>query len=298
MESKRVGFIGMGIMGRPMSLNLLRAGFDVTVYNRTPGKTQEVVAAGAKEAASPKELAEASDYIITCVTGPEDVKEVVLGPGGVIEGAKPGSVVIDMSTISPEATRAIAAALAEKQVHMLDAPVSGGDIGAIRGTLTIMVGGEKEIVERCMPLFEAMGKTITHIGPVGSGQVTKLVNQVLIAVNLLAASEALTFAAKCGVDPEKVLAAVTAGSAGSWQLANLGPKMLARDFEPGFMIRLLQKDLRLALAEADRVQMPLLGTAVAHQLLRTAEGDGYGEEGTQAMVKVIEKLAGIQLGRG
>lgn len=289
----RVGFIGMGIMGRPMSINLLKAGFDVTVYNRTPGRAQEVVAAGAKEAASPSELAAATDYIITCVTGPEDVKEVILGPNGVIHGVKPGSVVIDMSTISPEATRDVAAALAEKQVHMLDAPVSGGDIGAIKGTLTIMIGGESKIVERCMPLFKAMGTTVTHIGPVGSGQVTKLVNQVLIAVNLLAASEALTMAAKCGVDPERVLAAVSQGSAGSWQLANLGPKMLARDFEPGFMIRLLQKDLRLALAEADRVQMPLLGTAVAHQLLRTAEGEGYSEEGTQAMVKVIEKLAGL-----
>lgn len=289
----RVGFIGMGIMGRPMSINLLKAGFDVTVYNRTPGRAQEVVAAGAKEAASPSELAAATDYIITCVTGPEDVKEVILGPNGVIHGVKPGSVVIDMSTISPEATREVAAALAEKQVHMLDAPVSGGDIGAIKGTLTIMIGGESKIVERCMPLFKAMGTTVTHIGPVGSGQVTKLVNQVLIAVNLLAASEALTMAAKCGVDPERVLAAVSQGSAGSWQLANLGPKMLARDFEPGFMIRLLQKDLRLALAEADRVQMPLLGTAVAHQLLRTAEGEGYSEEGTQAMVKVIEKLAGL-----
>lgn len=294
MEKKRVGFIGMGIMGRPMSINLLKAGFDVTVYNRTPGRAQEVVAAGAKEAASPRELAEVTDYIITCVTGPDDVKEVVLGPNGVIEGAKPGSVVIDMSTISPEATREIAAALAEKGIHMLDAPVSGGDIGAINGTLTIMIGGEGEIVERCMPLFEAMGKTITHIGPIGSGQVTKLINQVLIAVNLMAASEAITMAKKCGVDPERVLNAVSAGSAGSWQLINLGPKMLARDFEPGFMIRLLQKDLRLALAEADRVQMPLLGTAVAHQLLRTAEGEGYGEEGTQAMVKVIEKLAGLE----
>lgn len=293
MDKMRVGFIGMGIMGRPMSINLLKAGFDVTVYNRTPGRAQEVVAAGAKEAASPSELAAATDYIITCVTGPEDVKEVILGPNGVIHGVKPGSVVIDMSTISPEATREVAAALAEKQVHMLDAPVSGGDIGAIKGTLTIMIGGESKIVERCMPLFKAMGTTVTHIGPVGSGQVTKLVNQVLIAVNLLAASEALTMAAKCGVDPERVLAAVSQGSAGSWQLANLGPKMLARDFEPGFMIRLLQKDLRLALAEADRVQMPLLGTAVAHQLLRTAEGEGYSEEGTQAMVKVIEKLAGL-----
>lgn len=293
MDKMRVGFIGMGIMGRPMSINLLKAGFDVTVYNRTPGRAQEVVAAGAKEAASPSELAAATDYIITCVTGPEDVKEVILGPNGVIHGVKPGSVVIDMSTISPEATRDVAAALAEKQVHMLDAPVSGGDIGAIKGTLTIMIGGESKIVERCMPLFKAMGTTVTHIGPVGSGQVTKLVNQVLIAVNLLAASEALTMAAKCGVDPERVLAAVSQGSAGSWQLANLGPKMLARDFEPGFMIRLLQKDLRLALAEADRVQMPLLGTAVAHQLLRTAEGEGYSEEGTQAMVKVIEKLAGL-----
>lgn len=296
MQRTRVGFIGMGIMGRPMALNLLKAGFDVTVYNRTRSKAQPVVAAGAKEAASPRELAAGVDFIITCVTGPEDVKAVVLGKDGVIEGARPGSVVIDMSTISPAAAREVAAALAEKGIHMVDAPVSGGDIGAINGTLTIMVGGEPEVVERCMPLFRAMGKTITHVGPIGSGQVTKLVNQVLIALNLLAVSEALTFAAKCGVDTQKVLAAVKEGSAGSWQLANLGPKMLARDFAPGFMVRLLQKDLRLALAEADRVHMPLVGTALVHQLLRAAEQEGYGDEGTQALVKVIEKLAGVTAG--
>lgn len=295
MPKARVGFIGMGIMGRPMALNLLKAGFDVTVFNRTPGRAEAVVKAGAKEAASPREVAQASEFIITCVTGPEDVKEVVLGPNGVIEGASPGSVVIDMSTISPEATLEIAEALAAKNIHMLDAPVSGGDIGAIQGTLTIMVGGDEQVFRRALPLFEAMGKTITHIGPIGSGQTTKLINQVLIAVNLLAASEALTLARKCGVDPEKVLAAVSAGSAGSWQLVNLGPKMLNRDFAPGFMIRLLQKDLRLALQEADRVHMPLLGTAVAHQLLRAAEDAGYSEEGTQAMVKVIEKLAGLDV---
>lgn len=295
MPKARVGFIGMGIMGRPMALNLLKVGFDVTVFNRTPGRAEAVVKAGAKEAASPREVAQASEFIITCVTGPEDVKEVVLGPNGVIEGASPGSVVIDMSTISPQATLEIAEALAAKNIHMLDAPVSGGDIGAIQGTLTIMVGGDEQVFRRALPLFEAMGKTITHIGPIGSGQTTKLINQVLIAVNLLAASEALTLARKCGVDPERVLAAVSAGSAGSWQLVNLGPKMLNRDFAPGFMIRLLQKDLRLALQEADRVHMPLLGTAVAHQLLRAAEDAGYSEEGTQAMVKVIEKLAGLDV---
>lgn len=275
-----------------MALNLIKAGFSLVVYNRTSSKTRALVEAGAQAVLSPREVAERADCIITMVTGPDDVRQVVLGVDGVIEGAKPGSTVIDMSTISPQATQEVAAALREKGIHMLDAPVSGGDIGAKEATLTIMVGGDADVLARCMPLFRAMGKKVTHIGGIGSGQVAKLVNQVLVSVNLLAVTEALTLAAKAGVEPTRVLQAVSEGAAGSWQLSNLGPRMIAGDLAPGFMIKLLQKDLRLALGEADRLQMPLLGTSLVHQLLRTAESDGLGDAGTQALIHVVERLAG------
>lgn len=294
MAKPRVGFIGLGIMGQPMALHLVRAGFPLTVYNRTTEKGRPVVEAGAVQVDSPRAVAERSEFIITMVTGPADVKEVVLGPNGVIEGAKPGSVVIDMSTISPRTTREIAEALKEKGIDMVDAPVSGGDIGAKKATLTIMAGGDAPVVERCMPIFEALGKKITHIGPIGSGQVAKLVNQVLVCINLLATAEALTFAAKAGVDPAKVLEAVSAGAAGSWQLSNLGPRMIEGDFEPGFMIKLLQKDLRLALEEADDLHLPLLGTGLVHQLLRQAEAQGLGDAGTQALYRVMQTLARLE----
>lgn len=277
-----------------MALHLVRAGFPLTVYNRTTEKGRPVVEAGAVQVDSPRAVAERSEFIITMVTGPADVKEVVLGPNGVIEGAKPGSVVIDMSTISPRTTREIAEALKEKGIDMVDAPVSGGDIGAKKATLTIMAGGDAPVVERCMPIFEALGKKITHIGPIGSGQVAKLVNQVLVCINLLATAEALTFAAKAGVDPAKVLEAVSAGAAGSWQLSNLGPRMIEGDFEPGFMIKLLQKDLRLALEEADDLHLPLLGTGLVHQLLRQAEAQGLGDAGTQALYRVMQTLARLE----
>ena len=291
----KVGFIGLGIMGQPMALNLLKAGFPLTVYNRTPEKARPVVEAGAVQARSPKEVAQNSEIIITMVTGPDDVKEVILGPDGVAEGARPGSIVVDMSTISPKVARQVHAALAAKGIGMLDAPVSGGDTGAKAGTLSIMVGGDAALVERCRGVFEAMGKKITHVGGPGMGQLTKLVNQVLVAVNLLATCEALSFAAKAGADLNKVLDAVAGGAAGSWQLSNLGPKMLEGDYRPGFMVRLLQKDLKLALTEADDLHVPLLGTSLVHQLLRRAEDAGWGDEGTQALVKVLEELAGTRV---
>lgn len=296
MSKLKVGYIGLGIMGRPMALNLLKAGFELTVYNRTKAKTQPLVEAGATAVDTPKAVAEASDVIVTNVTGPEDVKAVVLGPEGVIEGARKGSIVVDMSTISPQATREIAAELAQKGVGMLDAPVSGGDTGAIAGTLSIMVGGDAAHVDTCMPLFEAMGKKIMHMGEIGMGQTTKLVNQVLVTLNLFAVAEAIALAAKANLDLDKMIEAVGGGAAGSWQLTNLGPKMAARDFEPGFMIGLLQKDLRLALAEADNLNLPLLGVSMVHQLLRKAENDGLSDRGTQALLTVVEELAGIRVG--
>ena len=290
---EKIGFIGLGIMGKPMCLNLLKAGFTVVAYNRTETKINSVVQAGAIAASSPKEVAENSDIIITMVSDSPDVEDVILGENGVLNGVKPGSVVIDMSTISPSVTQEIAAQLADKDVEMLDAPVSGGDTGAIAGTLAIMVGGKEETVERCRPVFEAMGKTITHVGTNGMGQVVKLCNQILVSVTNMAVSEAVLFATKSGVDPHVMVEATKNGAAGSWQLANLGPKMVDGDYAPGFMIDLQQKDLRLAIEAARKMQLPLPALNFVHQLFAGNQAHGEGEEGTQALVKSLKRLAGI-----
>lgn len=292
----RIGFVGLGIMGRPMVKNLLAAGFDVTVWNRSRPGVEECVAAGASEAGSAAEVAGASDVFISMVTDSPDVEQVILGPGGAIEGAPAGGVVVDMSTISPEVTRRVAAALAERRVSMLDAPVSGGDTGAIAGTLSIMVGGEADVVERVRPAFEAMGKTITHVGPVGAGQTVKLCNQVAVSGTLLAVCEALALAQAAGVEPARMLDAVSAGAAGSWQMSNLGPKIVARDFAPGFMVDLLLKDLRLTAETSAASGQPLPGTALVQQLFRAVQAHGGGRDGTQALVRALEALSGVEVG--
>jgi 3-hydroxyisobutyrate dehydrogenase len=292
----QVGFLGLGIMGRGMVRNLLKNGFAPRVWNRTASRVDELVAEGAVAASGPADLAAQCDIIITCVSDTPDVEAVLLGEGGVIEGARPGALVIDMSTISPQATEAIAAKLAEKGVHFLDAPVSGGSEGAARGTLTIMVGGDAADLERAMPAFQAMGKTITHVGPTGAGQTVKLVNQILVVGNMLAAAEALLFAQAGGVDLEKALAAVVGGAAGSWMLSNRGPQVLARDWRPGFTIDLQQKDVRLVLAAADQLGVPLPGTALIFQLYRTLQAQGLGAEGNHALIKALEHLAGFEVG--
>jgi 3-hydroxyisobutyrate dehydrogenase len=295
-QRERVGFIGLGIMGRGMARNILKAGFPLRVWNRTASRIDELAAEGAGPASSPGDLAFHSDIIITCVSDTPDVEQVLLGEGGVIHGARPGSLVIDMSTISPRATQRIAAHLAERHIHMLDAPVSGGSEGAARGTLSIMVGGDVTQFERALPVFQAMGTTITHLGPVGAGQTTKLVNQILVVGHALAMSEALLFAQAGGVDLRKALEAVSGGAAGSWMLSNRGPQILARDWRPGFTIDLQQKDLRLVLQEADRLGVPLPGTALIHQLYRTLQARGLGHEGNHALIKALENLAGIEVG--
>jgi 3-hydroxyisobutyrate dehydrogenase len=295
-QRERVGFIGLGIMGRGMARNILKAGFPLRVWNRTASRMDELAAEGAGPASSPGDLAFHSDIIITCVSDTPDVEQVLLGEGGVIHGARPGSLVIDMSTISPRATQRIAAHLAERHIHMLDAPVSGGSEGAARGTLSIMVGGDVTQFERALPVFQAMGTTITHLGPVGAGQTTKLVNQILVVGHALAMSEALLFAQAGGVDLRKALEAVSGGAAGSWMLSNRGPQILARDWRPGFTIDLQQKDLRLVLQEADRLGVPLPGTALIHQLYRTLQARGLGHEGNHALIKALENLAGIEVG--
>ena len=292
--TRRIGFIGLGIMGNPMSKNLLKAAFELTVYNRTRSKMDELLREGARGVSSPSEAAEVSEVTIIMVTDSPDVEEVVLGAGGVIEGVKEGSVVIDMSTISPGVTQTMATKLQEKGAHMLDAPVSGGLWGAINATLAIMVGGEKEVFQECLPIFEAMGKTITYTGSNGMGQTTKLINQILVANTMNAVAEALVFAAKAGADLEATIEAVSGGAAGSWQLSNLGTRAIKGDFAPGFMVKLQQKDLRLILEAAREMKLPLPATSLVHQLYASLEGEGRGEEGTQALVRVYEKLAGIE----
>jgi len=282
-------------MGKPMAKNVLAAGYPMTVWNRTRSKMDELLVIGAKGANSPKEVAENSDIVITMLTDSPDVENVLLGPSGVIEGAMKGLIVIDMSTISPEATRRIAENLAEKGVKMLDAPVSGGEIGAIKGNLSIMVGGPKETFEECLPVFQVLGKRVTHMGPNGMGQTTKLCNQVICSLNIQAVCEGLILGAKAGLDLEKLLEVVTAGAASSWLLSNLGPKMLKRDFEPGFRIRHQQKDLRLALSAAAELNLPLPGTSLVHQIFRIAEAEGLSEKGTQALIMAMEKIAECKL---
>lgn len=289
-----VGFIGIGIMGAGMSRNLVAAGFDVVVWNRTRARAEAIE--GAAVADSPRQVAERCDIVLICVSDSPDVEAVVTGSDGVLEGLRPGALVVDHSTISPSVTRRLADAVAEAGGSWVDAPVSGGSEGAANGTLSIMVGGTETDVTRAMPYFEAMGKTITHVGPVGSGQLVKLVNQMLVVVNQLAVSEALVFAEAAGLDLDATLRAVTGGAAGSWMLANRGPQMIARDWRPGFTIDLQQKDLRLVLEAADELGVPALGTSVAFHLYRTLQRQGLGAEGNHAMVKALEAMTGIEVG--
>jgi 3-hydroxyisobutyrate dehydrogenase len=292
MTIRRVGFIGLGIMGGPMAANLLAAGYELTAWNRTAAKTEPLAAAGARVAGSPAEVAAASEVTFTCVTASADVEAVVLGPGGVIEGAAPGSIVVDCSTIAPATARKVHARLAERGVAMLDAPVSGGDVGAKAGTLAIMVGGDAETFERALPVLRAIGKTIVHVGPPGAGQVVKLCNQVAGGLNLLAMAEAISLCRRSGVDPAKMLEVVSAGAAGSWMLQHLGPRAVAGDFAPGFMVDLMQKDLGLVLEAAHETHTPLPGSALVRQLFEMLQARGRGREGTQAIVEALALLAG------
>ena len=288
-----VGFIGLGIMGLPMAGHILKSGYPLTVYNRTRSKTGSLEAAGAAVAASPREVAANSRMIITMVSDSPDVEAVVAGPEGVLEGIRPGSVVMDMSTISPQVERELDEQLRSKGCALVDAPVSGGDVGAQNATLAIMAGGDREAFDRAVPIFETMGKTITYCGPVGSGQLTKLCNQILVAVTLMGVSEALVFAGKNGLDQGVMIEAVKGGAAGSWQLSNLAPRVVNRDFAPGFMVDLIQKDLRLVMESGAAAQAALPATSLVNQLFRTSQARGEGLEGTQALVKVLEQLAGL-----
>jgi len=291
----RIGFVGLGIMGKPMARNLLKAGYALTVYSRRRETIEALIAEGALGAYSPREVGERSTVVITMVTDTPDVQQVVLGSDGILSSLPSGETIIDMSTISPTATREIAVATQTKGIHFLDAPVSGGEGGAIAGTLSIMVGGEASVFNTCLPILQAMGKNVIHVGPSGSGQLVKLCNQIAVAVTNLAMSEALIFAAKAGVNLEHMHQAISGGAAGSWQLSNLAPRVFQRDFAPGFMVKLQQKDLRLVLQEADRLQLALPATSLVHNLFNALESMGAENEGTQALVKVLERLAQVEV---
>jgi 3-hydroxyisobutyrate dehydrogenase len=288
-----VGFIGLGHMGKPMARNLLQAGYPLVAHNRSRAAVDDLAREGAQPAACACEVAERADVVITMLPDSPEVELVALGSGGIIEGAREGLVVIDMSTILPRASRDIAARLGDQGVVMLDAPVSGGPQGARDGTLAIMVGGPKDAFDRCLPILEVMGRKIVHIGGNGQGAMAKLCNQVACVLNLVGVAETLVLARRAGLDLGRVLEAVGAGAGSSWMLANQGPKMAARDFAPGFFIRLQQKDLRLVMTAADELNLPLLGTALAQQLFRALEAGGEAELGTQAIIKAVERLAAL-----
>jgi 3-hydroxyisobutyrate dehydrogenase len=289
--SDRIAFIGLGIMGGPMAGHLLKNGAQLTVNTRTRSRAGELLDRGAKWADTPAQAAADADVLFICVPDTPDVESVVLGKDGIAAAARPALIVVDHSTISPAATKKMNEALNAKGTQLLDAPVSGGDVGAQNATLSIMVGGDASSFERVRPLLAHMGKTITYCGPSGSGQLTKLVNQILVTINNLAVCEALTFAQQSGLDPQKTIAAVSGGAAGSWQLSNLGPKMIAGDFRPGFMIKLQHKDLRLAIAAAKDAGLDLPALDLVYQLFDQGLAEGRGNEGTQALFALVKERA-------
>jgi 3-hydroxyisobutyrate dehydrogenase len=291
-----IGFVGLGIMGHAMALNLVDSGFDVVVWNRTASKADDLVSAGAASAHSPAEVASRCDVVMVCVSDTPDVEAVVFGTEGIAEGLVPDGLVVDHSTISPDATKRFAAKIAELGGHWLDAPISGGSEGAVNGTLSIMIGGDATQVDRATPYLTAVGSTITHVGSTGAGQLVKAVNQILVVGNQLAVSEALLLAEAGGLDLRVTLAAIEGGAAGSWMLSNRGPQMIERDWRPGFTIDLQQKDLRLVLEAADGLGVPIPGTSLIFQLYRGLQERGLGSDGNHALVKALESLSGIEIG--
>jgi len=289
----KVGFIGLGTMGRPMALNLLRAGHQVTVHNRTREKEVALEVAGARRAESPKTAALDAEVIVTCVSDSPDVEAVILGEAGVAEGAQAGSVVVDMSTISPKTTRRIAAALAERQVRLLDGPVSGGSEGAEQGTLSIMLGGAADAVAIAMPILEAMGKTITHVGPIGSGQVTKAINQVIVAGTYLSVAEGLSLGMKAGLEMEQVVKAVGGGAAGSWGLTHRSGNMIDNQYPLGFRVRLHHKDLKIALEAAEELGVTVPIAAYVAQIEAGLMARGFGDEDVSAIARSVREPSGL-----
>ena len=291
----QIGFIGLGIMGKPMAQNLIKAGYDLTVYDVVPEKLAVVVQAGAHAAASSRDVAAKSEIVITMLPNSPDVKEAVLGAGGVLEGAKRGTILIDMSSIAPLASREIATKAKEKGVVMLDAPVSGGEPKAIEGTLAIMVGGPQETFEKVKDILSVMGASVTHVGDIGSGNITKLANQIIVALNIAAMSEAMVLATKAGVDPEKVFEAIKGGLAGSAVLNAKMPLVLKGNFKPGFRILLHIKDLANALDTAHELGVPMPLSSVVMELMQALKVDGKGGDDHGGIVQFYERLANVHV---
>jgi 3-hydroxyisobutyrate dehydrogenase len=292
-ETTRVGWVGTGVMGLSMCGHLLDAGYPVAVHSRTRGRAKPLLDRGAHWASSPAGVAAESDVVFTMVGFPADVRNVVLGPEGVLSAARPGAVLVDMTTSEPSLAREIDEAARAAGAASIDAPVSGGDVGARNAALSIMVGGDPATVERVRPLFELLGKTIVHQGPAGAGQHTKMVNQILIATGMIGVCEALLYAYRAGLDLETVLASVSGGAAGSWSLTNYAPRILRGDFEPGFFVEHFIKDMEIALAEARRLDLALPGLALAHELYVALRAQGQGRKGTQALVLALARLSSV-----
>ena len=289
----RLGWIGTGVMGQSMAGHLMAKGFAVTVYNRTRSKAQALLDRGAAWASTPKQVAQQSDVIFAIVGFPRDVREVFLGQDGALAGSKQGNILVDMTTSEPSLAQEIYSAAKAKGVHAIDAPVSGGDVGAKEARLSIMIGGDQAAVEALQPCWEAMGKTIIHQGAAGAGQHTKMVNQTLIASGMIGVCEALLYAHKAGLDLPTVLQSVAPGAAGSWSLSNLGPRIIANNFDPGFFVEHFIKDMGIALDEAKRLGICLPGLALAHQLYISLKAQGHGRDGTHALELALAKLSGI-----
>ncbi len=292
---KKIGFIGLGIMGKPMAMNLLKAGYALTVYDIVPERVKELVAAGAKAVASSKDVAKQSEIVITMLPNSPHVKEAVLSSGGVLEGAKSGTILIDMSSIAPLASKEIAEKVAKKGVVMLDAPVSGGEPKAIEGTLAIMVGGPQETFDQVKDILGVMGTSVTRVGEIGSGNITKLANQIIVALNIAAMSEAMVLAAKAGVDPEKVFEAIRGGLAGSAVLNAKMPMVLKGNFKPGFRIELHIKDIANALDTAHEVGVPLPLSSSIMEVMQALKADGKAADDHSGIIQFYEKLAKVQV---
>jgi len=289
----RIGWIGTGVMGASMVGHLMNAGFSATVYNRSKNKAEALLAKGAKWGATPREVAENSDVVFSIVGFPQDVREVMLGAEGALAGSKAGNILVDMTTSEPSLAVEIYEAAKQKGVYSVDAPVSGGDVGAKNAKLSIMIGGDKEVIEALQPCWQAMGQTIVHQGGPGAGQHTKAVNQILIATNMIGVCEALLYGYKAGLDLPTVLQSVGSGAAGSWSLSNLGPRIMDNNFDPGFFVEHFIKDMGIALAEAKRMGLCLPGLALAHQLYLAVQAQGYGRNGTHALELALAQISGI-----
>lgn len=291
--STRIGWIGTGVMGSSMVGHLIGAGYAATVFTRSKSKAEPLIVRGAAWASTPKAVAEQSDVIFSIVGFPSDVREVMLGTEGALAGSKPGTILVDMTTSEPSLAVEIDQAARKKSVHSVDAPVSGGDIGAKNATLSIMIGGEQPIVESLMPLFSAMGKTLVHQGAAGAGQHTKMANQILIATNMIGVCESLLYGYRAGLDLPTMLQSVGPGAAGSWSLNNLGPRIMNNNFDPGFFVEHFVKDMGIALAEAKRMGLCLPGLALGEQLYLSVKSKGWGRNGTHALMLALAEMAGI-----